>query len=105
MFCYCLLAFGHTIYLLTTGLSSNAWDTAAEVVALAMNSTPTKFLENTCAGIFAVETFKTKVRAMVTDSGNGIDEHVELVFGDVPNAKFSLLVENEEYGTLGLKEE
>ncbi|MCJ1357082.1 MAG: hypothetical protein MMC33_007078 [Icmadophila ericetorum] len=44
MFCYYLLAFGHTIYLLTTGLTSGAWNTAAEVVALTMNSTPTKFL-------------------------------------------------------------
>lgn len=105
MFFYCLLAFGHTIYLLSTGLTSGAWDTAAEVLALAMNSTPTKYLQNTCAGIFSVQTFKTKVRTMVRDSGTGTDEHVELVFGDVPDPKFSLLVENEEYGTLGLKED
>ena len=41
---------------------------------------------------------------MISNAGNG-DEHAELVFGDVPNARYSLLIKNQEYGTLSLKED
>lgn len=99
MFIYCLLAFAHSVYLITTGLSSNTWDTAAEVIALAMNSSPTQFLQNTCAGILGIRTFQTKVRVMATDNGNG-NEHLEIVFGDVPSHKLWLVVENQQYGAL-----
>lgn len=61
MFAFCVLAFGHTIYLVVSGVSSNAWNSTAEVVALAMNSSPTVYLHNTWAGIIGVNTFKTPV--------------------------------------------
>lgn len=104
---FCILATAHSVYLATTGLSSATWDSAAEVVALAMNSTPTRLLQNTCAGITSARTFQTRVRVLASDNGNGNgkDEHLELVFGDVPNAKHSLIVENQEYGRLSIVEE
>ena len=105
MISFCILATGHSIYLGVSGLSSSTWDTAAEIIALAMNSSPTHFLQNTCAGIIGIRTFQTNVRVMAVDSGKDGKEHLELVFGDVPSLKHSLLMENQEYGRLPSDEE
>lgn len=102
MMTYCVLAFAHIIYLGMSGISSTAWDSIAEIVALAMNSSPTKHLQNTCAGVLGIKTFQTPVRIMVTNEGSGKDEHLELVFGDEEqgNAQMSRMEVNKKYGTL-----
>ena len=48
---YCLVAIAHIMYAGISGISSTCWDSIGEVTALAMNSTPTVMLRNTCAGI------------------------------------------------------
>lgn len=80
-----------------SGVSSTAWDSTAELVALAMNSSPTKVLQNTCAGIVGRQAFSTSVRVLTTNPG-----HLELVFGDLkdPNSQASKLVMNQKYGKL-----
>ncbi|KAI9872891.1 MAG: hypothetical protein M1830_001086 [Pleopsidium flavum] len=101
MFGFCVLAFGHTIYLGVSGVSSNAWSSTAEIVALAMNSSPTVYLQNTCAGIIGVNTFKTPVQILVRGD-NDQTEHLELVFGDqeTADAGASKLTKNKDYGEL-----
>ncbi|MCJ1252111.1 hypothetical protein MMC30_009349 [Trapelia coarctata] len=107
MFAYCILAFAHTIYLGIFGVSSGAWDSLADLVALAMNSAPTKHLQNTCAGIYGVKTFQTHVQLLAVPNGDGDYGHLELVFGDnqESHADAARVAKNTEYGTLHLKEE
>ena len=106
MIAYCILALCHTFYLGFTGLSSDAWDSAAEVVALAMNSSPTQHLENTCSGIYGMKAFQTTVRIVATKrDSSGIDDHLELVFGDESEAKRPevRMKMDEEYGSFPLR--
>ena len=102
MIAYCVLALGHIIYLATTGLSSDAWDSAAEVIALTMNSSPTRYLQNTCSGIYGMRPFQATVRIVAIGPAPGEKEdHLELVFGPSSEARTSQvkLEMNEEYGT------
>lgn len=100
MLAYSVLVLGHIIYSAISGVSSTAWDSVAELAALGMNSSPTKFLQNTCAGIVGRQAFNTPVRILVTTPG-----HLELVFGEAkdPDAT-SELVMNEKYGRLDEKD-
>ena len=95
MLAYCTLVLGHIIYSATYGVSSTAWDSTAELIALAMNSSPTKILQNTCAGIIGGQTLQTPVRVLVTTPG-----HLELVFGEVKDSSAHTLEMNEKYGKL-----
>ena len=103
---YCTLAFAHIVYLLTTGLSSDAWDSVAEIFVLAMNSSPSRYLENTCSGIIGMKPFRTSVRIVATASEAGATEdHLELKFGDKSEAKVPeiRMQVGREYGTLPRK--
>jgi hypothetical protein len=72
---YVLVALIHMATIIIGGSSSNAWNRPGELIALAVNSTPTKLLENTCAGI---EDPKTWTRIMsVQETG---EAHLETVF-------------------------
>ena len=117
---YCVVAFCHIIYAGTSGkktrtfpflllvshdfigVSSTSWDSIAEVTALAMNSTPTAHLRNTCAGISELHIFKLPVRIVASKDEEGEGEHLELVFGDVPKEKTKrdLIEPNRAYGTM-----
>ena len=99
MIAYCILAFLHILYATGSGISSTAWDSTAELIALAMNSSPTRHLQNTCAGIIGVKTFQTTVRVQASQSEGGKDGHLELVFGE-PEAHMQRLEVNREYGKL-----
>ncbi|KAI9699318.1 MAG: hypothetical protein M1836_002928 [Candelina mexicana] len=77
-----LLAFAHTIYSVWTGLSSSSWDSATEITALALNSSPSKALQNTCAGIERVATMGLQVRIMERNEDGKGAEHLELVLGE-----------------------
>ena len=86
------------------GISSTCWDSIGEVTALAMNSTPTILLKNTCAGIMELNIFKIPVRVLAIRDSEGDGEHLELVFGDVDdeakNARGTPIKPNRVYGTL-----
>ncbi|KAL8779968.1 MAG: hypothetical protein Q9213_006693 [Squamulea squamosa] len=122
---YCFLALRHVFYaaysgkalkdsppylsnacILTTlfalGISSTAWDSISEVTALAINSTPTAALRNTCAGITELRIFKLSVRVLVRNDVEGEGEYLELVFGDVDQEKVedSTIKPNRVYGTM-----
>lgn len=98
MLTYCALVLGHIIYSAKSGVSSTAWDSAAELVALAINSTPTQILQNTCAGIVGRQAFKTPVRVMAT-----APRHLELVFGEVKDPNAQTLRMNKKYGKLRVR--
>ena len=91
---YCTYSLVHFLYTSTTGISSNSWDSIAELTALAMNSAPTGFLDHTSAGIAKLDTFRQPV------SIRKVDEHLEIVFSDTnerarPNIQ--KVVKNEIY--------
>lgn len=69
---------------------------------MAMNSSPTEVLQNTCAGIVRQRALKTSVKLLATTPG-----HLELVFGEIkdPNLQNSKLVMNEKYGKLAGKDD
>ncbi|KAA6415999.1 MAG: hypothetical protein FRX48_00718 [Lasallia pustulata] len=99
---YCLFALSHILYAGFSGISSTSWDSIAEVTALAMNSTPTTALRNTCAGITKFHIFKLPVRILTRRDDEGDFEHLELVFGSVKEneVKERTIKANRIYGTM-----
>ena len=96
----------HIVYLMITGLSSDAWDSAAEIFVLAINSSPTLHLKNTCSGIIGLKPFRITVRIIATSNVEGEKaDHLEIVFGEkfgpkVPEIGLQI---DEEYGSLSMK--
>ena len=99
---YCLVALAHVLYAGTSGISSTCWDSIPEVTALAMNSTPTAALRNTCAGITELNIFKLPVRVLAFPDAEGEGEHLELVFGnlDEKTLENKTIKANRVYGTM-----
>ena len=99
---YCALAITHTFYAGITGISSTCWDSIAEVTALAVNSSPTTALRNTCAGITEFAIFKLPVRILAMRDEEGEGEHLELVFGnlDEKSVESRVIKPNRSYGTM-----
>ena len=64
-----------------------------------MNSTPTKALRNTCAGITELHMFLLAVRMFARPFDEGEGEHLELVFGDKETGG-RLIQANVAYGTM-----
>ena len=101
---YCVLALSHALYAGITGISSTCWDSTGEV-ALAVNSTPSALLRNTCAGITELSSFKIPVRVLAFPDGESSDgEHLELVFGELDkNAiQHQVIKQYRVYGTMPL---
>ena len=84
---YCILVLLHFAYAGVSGISSTSWDSVAEVTALAANSTPSKELQNTCAGITEHRIFELPVRVLVSPDKEGEGEHLEMVFGNVDDGE------------------
>lgn len=86
----------------TIGISSTCWDSIAEVTALAMNSTPTAALRNTCAGITELHIFQLPVRVLAKRDDEGDGEHLELAFGNASGEEKNgtLIKVNRTYGTM-----
>lgn len=99
---YCLVAVTHIIYAGISGISSTCWDSISEVTALAMNSTPTVLLRNTCAGISELNIFKLPVRVLAFADAEGDGEHLELVFGNTDEKTIGnkTIKPNRVYGTM-----
>ena len=99
---YCLLVIIHMIYACVSGISSTCWDSIGEVTALAMNSTPTTALRNTCAGITELNIYKLPVRVLAFRDEEGDGEHLELVFGDLDEKTLEnkTIKANRVYGTM-----
>lgn len=72
-----------------------SWTTISELLALAMNSTPSPYLQDTCAGVDAAKTWRqvVSVRETYTD-------HLEMVVGATDKAKYPGPQANRVYGHL-----
>ncbi|KAL6721535.1 hypothetical protein ACLMJK_000639 [Lecanora helva] len=99
---YCIITLSHVVYAGISGVSSTCWDSIGEVTALAMNSTPTILLRNTCAGIMELKIYRLPVRVFAFRDAEGEGEHLELVFGNVDekNVNGTPIKPNRPYGTL-----
>lgn len=72
------------------------------MTALAINSTPTTALRNTCAGINEMHVFKQPVKILAMKDEEGEEEHLELVFGNIDKGKAegNAVKTNQLYGTM-----
>ena len=75
----------HTLYLLLTRHSFDAWDTVEEFVALArVSKTDTRGLKNVSAGIRRFKTMGLNTRIRTVDTGTQ-KESLELLVGEAQN--------------------
>jgi hypothetical protein len=72
---YCIYAISYATWSITSGVSSNSWDSLGELVALALNSKLPPQLKHTSAGIETVAVFREPVRIAENE-----DKSLELVF-------------------------
>ncbi|KAF2106418.1 hypothetical protein BDV96DRAFT_675435 [Lophiotrema nucula] len=80
-----IIAATHTVYNLWTGVTSEAWDSINDLLALAFNSSSKETLENCGAGIRLRRTLKHRVRVTVASGGGhqvGSSGRLQLVFCD-----------------------
>ncbi|KAJ5272478.1 hypothetical protein N7478_007603 [Penicillium angulare] len=61
---YCAMTIPHTVFVWWTGWTSSSWDSIPELVALALQSSPTDVLKNTGAGISTAAVFREKVQVL-----------------------------------------
>jgi hypothetical protein len=73
-----------------------SWDTVNEMLALAINSQPTKKLQNTCAGIEHPATWQEIVSVRETYPG-----HLEMVVGEKARDENEIPLADHFYGTVG----
>ena len=102
LFFYCTVTIFHIVWSIGTGVSSSAWDSISEIVALAINSRPAYELQNTCSGIRGMDVFKHRVRVASTDfqsTENG-SMHLELIFPSGDGAHVDKIMTNETYGAI-----
>ncbi|KAI4177618.1 MAG: hypothetical protein LQ346_007626 [Caloplaca aetnensis] len=99
---YCALVVAHLVYAAVSGISSTSWDSITEFVVLAVNSSPSIQLRNTCAGVHQMSVFRLPARVLTSRDTDGEDDHLGLVFGhvDAATAKSCQVQENRDYGTM-----
>lgn len=110
---YCIVTVVHVGYSVWTGVSSSAWDSVVEVVALAMTSRPAEELRNTCAGIETASIFEHRVRIATTtgllqkeaqQAGapmfEVLGDHLELLFPSSEGSAVSTVKTDTLYGAL-----
>lgn len=91
---YCALALGYTGWSIWTGLSSNSWDSVAELVALALNSRRPEHMEHTSAGIETLDIFREPIQILENNQ-----ESIELAFknNNSSEALYKRITRNKAY--------
>ncbi|CZR56099.1 uncharacterized protein PAC_05987 [Phialocephala subalpina] len=74
---YVIFALVHVAIVITGGWSSDTWTNPGELIALAVNSSPNKLLQNTCAGIE-----DPKVWTRIVSVQETTEAHLEIVFDE-----------------------
>ena len=87
---YVVFAIVHMAYSWSTGVSSSAWDSVPEIIALAAQSQRSMHMQNTGAGIDTITPLKQKVRV------RNVDGHLEYIFEDT-YIKGSAVRPNRQY--------
>jgi hypothetical protein len=72
---YCVFAVGYITYILSSGHTSTAWNSATEIIVLALQSNRSEHLHHVSAGINSLETYREPIGIRVSDRN-----HLELVF-------------------------
>ncbi|KAF5877908.1 uncharacterized protein Bfra_000071 [Botrytis fragariae] len=93
-----LFALIHTTLLIWIGWSCNIFKSLCEIVALAINSSPTPKLENTCVGIARLDTYKCIVKVREVS-----EQHLGLVLAGEEGSSKGVVV-GKMYGNMGVKE-
>ncbi|KAH0843341.1 hypothetical protein AYO21_10495 [Fonsecaea monophora] len=94
------IAAAHALFLIYKVVIRNeglvaSWTTVAELIALAINSTPSLRLQDTCAGVSAAKTWRQVVTVRETYPG-----HLEMVVGSEDKAKYPQAQAGRVYGHL-----
>ncbi|KIW34539.1 uncharacterized protein PV07_01316 [Cladophialophora immunda] len=91
---YCACALGHLVWSICSGLSSNSWDSVAELVALALNSKRPAQLRYTSAGVETIGVFREPIRILENET-----QSLEMVFENDADLKgtHKRLKRNQEY--------
>jgi hypothetical protein len=92
---YCIITIAYLVYILVTGLSSTAWNSAIELVTLALQSRKPDFPGRTAVGIDSLDTFNQGVGIRVNT-----DDELELVFAsdrDIGSRGLKRIKENTVY--------
>jgi hypothetical protein len=84
---YCIITVSYMIYILVTGSTSTAWNSAIELVTLALQSRKPNCSGHIAVGIDSVDTFNQSVGIRVNN-----DNELELVFAS-----------DRDIGTMGLR--
>lgn len=78
---YATLSLGHITYRIFTRISSDAWESSIDLIALAQNSAPSRErLANTCGGVAARKTLRTPVKIREVSLEDG--EQIQMVYDD-----------------------
>lgn len=95
---YVCMVLTHMLWSLFTGLSSGSWGSAAEIAALAWNSSTSESMANTGAGIDTTDVFKNRVQVLQREASEGVN--LVLVVQGEPLGKQRLkkVEVNELYG-------
>ena len=94
------LALAHTLYtLLWLNETSQCWDSAEELLALAWNSEPARGApKNTCGGIYDRKTLKSMVQIRAVQPDSGATETVQLIDCSKRKGSESKLEVRKAYG-------
>ena len=91
MIAYCITTFLYLVYIIVTGHTSVAWDSATELILLALQSKTPDHLGAISVGIDSVNTLRQSVGIRVSRNAETAEEKLELVFAcDEDIAKRSL---------------
>lgn len=92
---YCLVTIAYLIYILSTGRTSTAWNSAMELVLLALQSKRPAHLNNVSVGVESLKTYREPLGVRVNDK-----DELELVFAndrDLGTRELRKIVPNEAY--------
>jgi hypothetical protein len=94
LFLYCAYALSYLIWSIWSGLSSNSWDSVAELVALALNSRMPKQMKYTSAGVETISVFQEPIRILENE-----EKTLEMVFENEDNRNWTYrrLKRNHKY--------
>jgi hypothetical protein len=92
---YCVITIVYTTYILITGSTSTAWNSAIELVTLALQSNKPNHLGNSGVGVDSLRTFQEGVEIRVNQN-----HELELVFAhdrDINKRELKNIEQNREY--------
>ncbi|TGO18993.1 hypothetical protein BTUL_0006g00260 [Botrytis tulipae] len=90
-----LLALIHAVLVFRHGYTNNILKSLTEILALAINSPPSSNLDNTCAGIERVDTYKRIIRVREVSSS-----HLGLIVDDDGDITTEEVMADKKYGSL-----